>query len=763
MRNARLFLSVFLLLSLGISALGRPAAAQAQVQADPASDYRRYPSGATRRADPDKPFGKRQAEEAEAQTAETACEAGDLSGCVNLGKAYEFGAGREQNRPIAAVLYTQACDGGLGDGCARLGMLTSIATDAAAQTDAIALYEKACTMGSLEGCTQVALGILVARDDRADQARAEALLRDVCDKGGQSACRELGRMLLPEERGEASRSEGLRLLDRACKAGDLESCEALLRFYPGPQPHPDQPPRAQTMYDACTIGSGWHCEQVAQMALAGVEMAQDIAFAQAAFDRACAVSVACDEAEILRAAPALNDRCQAGDMAACATLGINHHRRLPSLIDDRRATQLLEMACLANQGHVCPTAADRLQSGPTGGDRSDAAIEQRSLRLIERGCDLRDVTSCYRLAEELLYGEAITQDKPRAYAIYADQCEVNWQAGCERISHLSAQDPDAPILTADAGFLPPLEEDGSLPDEFAQAPQDVPDSCTASTLMFRGKEYTDLVCSPVAIVGNGTTVQFGEAPWQALLWRPEKIGTATLSAADRVLCGGSLIQTGWILTAAHCLIDEGRKLESYPGYRVRLGVLNARKDEGVSYPIMRVFQHPFYSLRGYVFDVALVKYDTTKPVRARTFQPFRKIEIDPLSVTQRKITNGMPAYTYGWGWTKANNSTSSDALLSGKLTLQDLDTCTGITGLEGSLLHAQLCGVGVNGQQACDGDSGGPLIYYNDTDRRPKVIGVVSAGPKAADRKCGGKGDPSRYTRVGRVRDWIDQTIRSNR
>lgn len=56
--------------------------------------------------------------------------------------------------------------------------------------------------------------------------------------------------------------------------------------------------------------------------------------------------------------------------------------------------------------------------------------------------------------------------------------------------------------------------------------------------------------------------------------------------------------------------------------------------------------------------------------------------------------------------------------------------------------------------QACDGDSGGPLITYGDERSIPTVIGVVSAG-----EKCGSTGVPSRYTRIAKVRDWIDDVV----
>jgi secreted trypsin-like serine protease len=50
------------------------------------------------------------------------------------------------------------------------------------------------------------------------------------------------------------------------------------------------------------------------------------------------------------------------------------------------------------------------------------------------------------------------------------------------------------------------------------------------------------------------------------------------------------------------------------------------------------------------------------------------------------------------------------------------------------------------------------LVHYADGGRRPILIGVVSAG-----KKCGATGLPSQYTRVAKVRSWIENTIKPAR
>jgi len=114
----------------------------------------------------------------------------------------------------------------------------------------------------------------------------------------------------------------------------------------------------------------------------------------------------------------------------------------------------------------------------------------------------------------------------------------------------------------------------------------------------------------------------------------------------------------------------------------------------------------------------------------------------------------MPVYVYGWGVTSFGGE-ASDYLKGVKLGLEDPVVCGQRNRFTGPLLEGGLlCASAPDRSQACDGDSGGPLVTYGDKDRIPTVIGVVSAGAA-----CGTTGTPSRYTRVAKVRDWLDKTM----
>jgi hypothetical protein len=331
---------------------------------------------------------------------------------------------------------------------------------------------------------------------------------------------------------------------------------------------------------------------------------------------------------------------------------------------------------------------------------------------------------------------------------------------------------DAPLAVAGAGDLPPEYSQEEI-DEQRRAYDKVEDdirrnidenACITTVVEFRGQTYSDTICTPMAAIISPFTVKVGSAPWQALIWRPEKLGSLTLTERDRVLCGGTVIRTGWVLTAAHCLIDEDSekpKRFSVPilrgGHRIRLGVFNPLTPEGHSYRIMRVIPHPQFRRGDFAFDIALIQYDPRGEKLGGTVHPVARIRVDPQPMAARTILARMPAYTFGWGRTAYEGSSQPPSELRGaRLELRDMENCTRVTGFRGDMRGAVLCASGARGEQACYGDSGGPLVTYRDPDKVPTVIGVVSAGIK-----CGRTAVPSRFTRIAhpRVMAWLNAIV----
>lgn len=247
--------------------------------------------------------------------------------------------------------------------------------------------------------------------------------------------------------------------------------------------------------------------------------------------------------------------------------------------------------------------------------------------------------------------------------------------------------------------------------------------------------------------GNTWVAQPGDAPWMAQIQRPLYVRSVTSRALqwdDRQFCGGAKIAPGWIVTAAHCLNDEGINIRD-GGYRVRLGMTDIRDGRsGASYRIVRVIQHPNYGKpTRYANDIALIQYaaDAETALAGRAW--IETIAIDP-DRPGAKSFGGKEAWFYGWGVT--NSQRPSALLRYGKIKLQPDTGCT--------TPMIALCGrgEGVSGSTQCHGDSGGPLIVHYG--RVPVLVGLVSHN--AGKQTCGVNEKQGVYTRVAAARGWIE-------
>lgn len=651
-----------------------------------------------------------------------ACKRQDAAACAALAYAYQKGQGVTQVRPLATAIYGEACALGDLDACAR--------------------QAEAFTQGGGGVDLDVELGRGIA-----DAA---------CRGGGDEACLVLARSLLEAGTSEVEREHALALLDSVCRRGNADGCERAAWAHDfGPWVNEWQ--AGEYYYLACLAGSSSSCQRSGKRAWNGIGIAPDPKLATFLIERGCEIDkdADCKLARNLRQEPVLSTRCDGGELSACAMLGETIMSSMPVIDDTARARAVLLRACDGGEDSACPQAAE-LQLRKANAPGSPESL--RAIELLERACRLEGEAAhqpCLLLAKELDRGQIVDPDRARAADLFLPLCEAQVREACEYLPTLAAEVPGIEMIAADTSYLPPVvaaNDPAGTTFPLERKPSSK-GGCIVNRERYRGKLYIDRICRTVAYSINGFRLKRGQAPWQALLWRPQSLAGMSLSQQQRVMCGGTIIRTGWILTAAHCLTDQGQDIVA-AGHEVRLGVYNPREAEGTSYPILRAIPHPAFNAATYAFDIALVQYDPKRSTRLGETSPTTRLTIDPLELGKRTIKAGMEVYTYGWGWTKPEDGQSTDNLRGAKMELTSEERCTRITSFRGTALDSALCAGGKQGQQACKGDSGGGLVYYGDADKVPKVIGVVSAG-----RACGTVGEPSRYTRVAKVRDWLEQYI----
>lgn len=709
----------------------------------------------------DVPPEQRAAEEAAADAAEAACDAGDLAGCTVLGAAYRDGVGRPINRFVAELLLRQACDGADAQGCRELGNWLVSATPqitrpfrAEARDYGLKMLGRSCNLDDFEACADLATAVLNGDDGvPGDAAAAAALRRRDCLRGGERSCRDLAAGLAGSG-DEAARAEAAQLLAGQCRKGDAQACSDAL-----PLLEADSPLAREIAALGCDAGSAAACGRWGDILFASASGPPETRQAALArFDRACTLDeTRCLLPEQIRIRPMLAEGCAAGGQDDCIALARIYTGSPGSpLHSPFEGATLLGRACEAGAVAACGEAAGVLRGegmpqGPDG--------DQRIAGWLDIACRAGSAPDCVDLGKHLIARRADRESRKRGYGLLIAICDGGDIYVCDDLDDIAADDPDAPLLAADSRFIPPLseEQEAELAREAEAARKAVPVTvtCSHSEVTFRGVTYQDRFCVARAVkMIRGFLVPPGAAPWQALLWRPERMVGRRLDPSERLECGGALIATGWVITAAHCVVDKDKNPIVTRGYTIRLGVNDAYDaGEGDSYRILGLFPHRLYVEKGRVFDVALIRFD---PDNGRAWPPqhVRTVPVDGRRRVPLALSGGMTAYAFGWGNT-AFRGQNSQLLKGGKLALQDLPTCSKKTSTNRAYLAGSLlCASAPDKTQVCDGDSGGPLISYRSG--RPILIGVVSAGTD-----CGQTGVPSRFTRlsVERVRGWIEDVL----
>ncbi|CAF3410045.1 unnamed protein product [Rotaria socialis] len=224
--------------------------------------------------------------------------------------------------------------------------------------------------------------------------------------------------------------------------------------------------------------------------------------------------------------------------------------------------------------------------------------------------------------------------------------------------------------------------------------------------------------------------------------------TISLRYGGSHFCGGSILSSSFIITAAHCI--DG--ITNLVGYSILAGSIYLNSLLSASSQIRSIaaiYEHPYYDDRNMTNDVALLLLSTPLNMTNRNLKP-----ICLPSGTVAQPPDNIDMVAVGWGTTSSGSNTVSQDLL--QVTLQSIPSASSSCQPYIYDSQKQFCaGVPAGGKDTCQGDSGGPLMAF--VNNLWQLDGLTSYGHGCAYPNVAGV-----YTRVSNYINWIQTTMSTN-
>ncbi|GIY46273.1 hypothetical protein CEXT_375941 [Caerostris extrusa] len=211
-------------------------------------------------------------------------------------------------------------------------------------------------------------------------------------------------------------------------------------------------------------------------------------------------------------------------------------------------------------------------------------------------------------------------------------------------------------------------------------------------------------------------------------------------------CGATLLNQYWATTAAHCV--DGKHPSDV---LLRLGEYDFRRSDDLHPHVERkiyvLIIHPEFDPITYENDLALLRFQ--EPVE---FQE----NIIPICLPHNlgDITGELAVVT---GWGRLREGELPTFLHEVRLPIISNEDCEQMyyqSGYKEQIRDVFICaGISHGGLDACEGDSGGPMVIKGEHDEWI-LAGLISWG-----MGCAAPNQPGVYTRISRFTDWIERII----
>ncbi|XP_013917561.1 PREDICTED: serine protease 53 [Thamnophis sirtalis] len=264
--------------------------------------------------------------------------------------------------------------------------------------------------------------------------------------------------------------------------------------------------------------------------------------------------------------------------------------------------------------------------------------------------------------------------------------------------------------------------------------------------LHKGSSVPALTCGlqrPVPRIAGGVNAQPREWRWQA-----------SIQYQNQHICGGSLINNQWVLTAAHCFFEIGKEIH-VQHWSVILGTikLTGKRFRGTKLNVSMVIPYENYTSYITGHDIALVRL--AKPVR------YTK-DIAPICLpfAEHRFAFGTQCWLTGWGDVAANvHLPDPKPLQEITMDLLTVDTCNCIYSnlrnrrIVNPALPGMVCALTPDRKRGpCKGDSGGPLVCLENGR-------WFQAGIMSSSLSCTQFYGPTLLTDVRSYTSWIQHHV----
>lgn len=250
-------------------------------------------------------------------------------------------------------------------------------------------------------------------------------------------------------------------------------------------------------------------------------------------------------------------------------------------------------------------------------------------------------------------------------------------------------------------------------------------------------------------IGGGQTANREQFPWHTAIYYKK---------VDNFIyhCGGTLVTRRAILTAAHCVTEDGSKLNEQD-FLIYMGLFSLKREIGGEQirKVSKIMVHPEYDRAGLYSDIAVVKF--LDPIEKNSYVlPICLWEETDDGVMHFSNMKGVVA---GWGL-------NENGQINENLTFLNLPIVSRAKCIEKDrtfytpLLNGRTyCAGDGNGKSVCNGDSGGGMVLYDKKSQVFRLRGVVSASIRKQNTLMCDLNFYAIFTDVTKFRSWLINTI----